>query len=69
MRKARKALAGGLQQQLDAILLGDLGAVNLGLKHQAFRIFEQVPLAPTNLLPAQFLGSRFAAFPGSLGRL
>jgi hypothetical protein len=36
--KARKAIAYTVQQQFDPVLIGDLGAHDLGLQHQPFRI-------------------------------
>jgi hypothetical protein len=38
VREAWKALTGGLQQQLYPVLIGYLGAVDLGFEDQAFRI-------------------------------
>ncbi len=52
----------GLQHQLDAVLVGDLGAMNFGFEDQAFRICEQVPLAPADLLAA-IVSSLFATDP------
>ena len=68
MREARKALAGGLQQQLDPVLVGYLGAVYLGFEHQGFRIHEQVSLAAADLLAA-IVAPLFATGPARLGRL
>ena len=59
-RETRKELAGSLQQQLDPVLVGHLSAVDLDFENQAFRIDEQVPLAPANLLAA-VVTARFAA--------
>src|SRR5918998_250490 len=68
VREAWKALASGLQQQPDPILVGYLSAVDLGLEDQAFRIHEQVALAPADLLAA-VVASMFTADPARLGRL
>src|SRR5215210_5076117 len=68
MREAWKALAGGPQQQLDSILVGNFGAVNLGLEHQAFRIHEQLSFAAADLLAA-IVAPLFATGPTRLGRL
>ena len=68
MREARKAFAGGLQQQLDPVLVGNLSAVNLDLEYQAFRIHEQVSLAAADLLAA-IAAPLFATGSARLGRL
>src|SRR5215213_6910210 len=68
VRKTRKAISYTLQQQLDPVLVGDLGAVNLGLQDQSLRIHEQVSLPTANLLTT-VVSPRFSAHPGSLCRL
>jgi hypothetical protein len=68
VREAWKALACGLQQQLDAVLVGHLSAVNLGFEYQALRIHEQVSLSAANLLAA-IVAPLFATDPARLGRL
>ena len=66
MGEARKALVGGPQQQLDSILVGNFGAVNLGLEHQAFRIHEQLSFAAADLLAA-IVAPLFATGPARFG--
>ena len=68
MRETRKALAGALQQQLDPVLVGNFGAVDLGLEHESLSIHEQVSLSAADLLTA-VVASCFAAYPACLGRL
>ena len=68
MREVWKALASGLQKQLDAVLVGDLGTVDFGFEYQAFRIHKQVPLASADLLAA-IVAFLFATNPARLGRL
>jgi hypothetical protein len=68
VRKARKAISHTVYKQLDPVLIGDLGAVDLGLQDQPFRLHEQVSLPAANLLPT-VVASRFATYSGSLGRL
>jgi len=52
MREAWEAFASGLQKQLDPVPVGHLDTVDLGFENQTFRIYEQVSLAPANLLLA-----------------
>src|SRR5215217_4562500 len=66
MGEARKALAGGPQQQLDSILVGNFGAVNLRLEHQAFRIQEKLSFAAADLLAA-IVAPLFATGPARFG--
>jgi hypothetical protein len=68
MREARKVLVGDLQQQLDPVLVGNLGAVNLGLEDQTFHIYQQVSLSASDLLAA-IVSPVFATGPARLGRL
>ncbi len=63
MREARKVLLYILKQQLDPILIG-----NLGFQDQSLRIHEQASLPAANLLPT-IVGVRFSAHLGSLCRL
>ncbi len=60
------AFASGLQKQLDPVLVGHLGTVDLGFENQPFRIYEQVSLAPANLLAA-VVTPCFATDPARLG--
>src|SRR5829696_5405461 len=57
-----------LQHQLDPVLVGHLGAVDLGFEDQSFCIHQQMTLPAANLLPA-LVAPRFATYPGRLGRL
>jgi hypothetical protein len=50
MRKAGNTIVGGLQHQLDAVLIRHLGAVDFGLEHQPFRIHQEMALSATYLL-------------------
>ena len=52
VRKAPKAISYTLQQQLDPVLIGDLGAVDLSLQYQAVRIYQKVTLTAADLLAA-----------------
>ena len=58
----------GFQQQLDTVLIGNLGAVNLSLEHQPFRIHQEMALSAAYLLPA-IVAPSFAAYSGRFGRL
>ena len=51
VRKARKAISYTPQQQFDPVLIGDLGAVDLGFEHQSLRIHQEMTLPAANLLP------------------
>jgi hypothetical protein len=68
MRDARKAISYTLEQQFNPVLIGDLGAVDLGFQDQPFRIHQQVTLPAMDLLPT-VVASRFTAYSGRLGRL
>ena len=57
-----------LQQQLDPILIGDLGAMNLGFERQFLRIHQEMALSVAYLLTS-VIASRFATDSGGLGRL
>jgi hypothetical protein len=52
VRKAREEPFGAIQQCLDALVVHDLRAVNLGFEHESFRINEQVALSAFHLLAA-----------------
>jgi hypothetical protein len=41
---------GGIQQELDALPVLDLGAVDPSFEHQSLRIHQEMPLASLNLL-------------------
>src|SRR5215218_7505004 len=68
VREVLKVISYTLQQQLDPILIGNLGAVDLGFKHQAFCVYQQVTLPAANLLPT-IVSPRFSTHPSSLCRL
>src|SRR5829696_5784597 len=68
MGEAREAITCALQQQPYPVLVGYLGAVDLGLEHQPFRIYQEVTLPTTNLLPA-IVAPRLTTDARGLGRL
>src|SRR5215207_2125586 len=57
-----------LQERLDPVPVHHLGAVNLRLEHESFRIHQQMALTTFDLL-ATVVTSVFPAYPGSLYRL
>jgi hypothetical protein len=72
MPEARKASASGLQQQLDPVLLGDLGAEDLYSEEQTLRIYEQVSAGVAFYLGdllAAIVTAVFATHCGGFGRL
>src|SRR5215213_5850907 len=68
VRKAWKAISYTLQQQFDPVLIGDLGAVDLGFEHQALRIHQEMTLPAANFLPT-VVSTRLTTYTGRLGRL
>jgi hypothetical protein len=68
LRKVWKAISYTLQQQFDPVLIGHLGAVDLGFEHQSLRIHQQMALSATNLLPT-VVSTRLTTYTGRLGRL
>ena len=63
MRKAWKALVGGLQQQLDPVLVRDLGFEN-----QAFCVHKEMTLPTAHLLPS-VVTALLSTYTGCLRRL
>ncbi len=57
-----------LQQQLDPVLIRDLGIVDPGFEHQSLSVYQEMALSAANLLPT-VVSTRFAAYSGCLGRL
>jgi hypothetical protein len=68
VREVRKAISYTLQQQLDPVLIGDLGAVDLDLENQAFRVHQELALPAANLLPT-IVSTRLTTYAGRLSRL
>ncbi len=60
-----------IQQRLNALIVHDLlCAVNLGLEHEAFGIYEQVTFSASYLLAAQFVAAFFSTYyPSRFDRL
>src|SRR5829696_6983807 len=58
----------GLHQQLGAIFVRHLGAVDPGLEHQTLRVYQQRPLAAADLLAA-IEAPLLPAYAGCFGRL
>jgi hypothetical protein len=52
MGKARECLVGLSQERLDFLVVHHFRAVDLGFEHQALRVYQQMPLAPFDLLAA-----------------
>src|SRR3712207_3146718 len=63
MLQARELIPRRFQQQPQAILVGHLGTVYLGFKHQSLRVYQQVTLSAFYLL-----GGIEAAFVASHSR-
>jgi hypothetical protein len=68
VRKAWKAIAYTFQQQLDPVLVRDLGAVYLGFQDQSLRIHQEMALPAANLLAA-VVSPRLSTHPACLSRL
>jgi hypothetical protein len=60
---------GDIQQELDALLVLDLCAVELGHEHQALGVNEQMTLAPLDLLGPYSIAALFGVHARGLDRL
>jgi hypothetical protein len=68
MGEARKVLWGEIQQNLGALSVLDLCAVDLGFEHQTLYVYEKVSLFSLYLLAA-VVAALFSAYAGCLDRL
>src|SRR3712207_5009736 len=66
--EARKVLRCEIQQNLDALPILDLCAVDLGFEHWALRVHQEVALSAFDLLAA-VVAALFSAYAGRLDRL
>jgi hypothetical protein len=68
LRKPRQARTSRFEQPTDAVLVWDLGAVDLGFDHQTLGVHQQMPLPAADVL-ASVEAPLLAAYPGALGLL
>jgi len=63
VRKAWEQLLGAIQQLLDALVVHDLSAVNLGSEHESFCVYQQMSLTAFDLLAA-VVAAFFSTYAG-----
>src|ERR671921_480840 len=68
MPQTGKLLVRPPKQRLDALIIHNLCAVDLGLEHEALGVYQQVSLTPLHLL-ATIVTALFSAHRGTLHRL
>ena len=68
MTQARESLPCSMQQRLDPLVIHHLGAVDLGLEHEALSVHEDMALTALDLLTS-VVTALFASHRGALERL
>jgi hypothetical protein len=57
------------EQELDAVAIGDVRAMDLGHEHQTLRVYQQMALSSFDLLGPYSIAALFAAYARGLDRL